>query len=158
VEVFDREESAFDPEKDPIVRVHARLLRTELSRYYEVEHRDAEIQIELPEGSYVPRFRRCGSQVLERLIATTLARRNTLIVLPFTDHSRDAKLKYFCTGITDEIIHALTQLGQVPVLAAPNWPDVGSTLAAKLIVGGVRESAGEIRITVQCIDAASRTY
>src|SRR5262249_31611058 len=144
--------------KDPIVRVHARLLRAQLSRYYEEEHRDAEIQIELPKDSYVPIFRRCGQQVLERLIAATFARRNNLVVLPFTDRSRAANLAYFCTGIADEIIDALTLFGQVRVLAVPNWSQAESTPTAKLIVGSVRESAGEIRTTVQCIEATSRAY
>src|SRR5438128_8438727 len=86
VEVFDREAS-FDPRTDPIVRVQARRLRARLSRYYEEEGRHEEMRIELPKGSYAPVFHRRGSPGLKRTVATALASRNTVTVLPFADRS-----------------------------------------------------------------------
>src|SRR5215467_1948495 len=82
VEVFDREAS-FDPRTDPIVRVQARRLRARLARYYEEEGRGQEICIELPKGSYVPVFHRRAVPPLQRTVATVLASRNTISVLPF---------------------------------------------------------------------------
>lgn len=50
----------FDPQIDPIVRVEATRLRRAINRYYENGGRNDAVQIELPLGSYVPRFRRCA--------------------------------------------------------------------------------------------------
>ena len=81
VEVFDRDER-YDPRLDSIVRVEARRLRSKLAEYYASEGAADPIVIELPKGSYVPRFNdafrggrpdcRCCSAVvssLARLVA-----------------------------------------------------------------------------------------
>ncbi len=61
VEVFGRKPD-YDNNSDPIVRVTATELRKKLAQYYyEDGHRD-EIRIELPPGSYLPRFRRSLEQ------------------------------------------------------------------------------------------------
>jgi hypothetical protein len=46
----------FDQEADPIVRVEAHRLRKRLKQYYEGEGASHAIQINIPSGSYVPRF------------------------------------------------------------------------------------------------------
>ncbi|HTI65436.1 MAG TPA: hypothetical protein VL524_18065 [Gemmatimonadaceae bacterium] len=48
--------TSFDPRTDPIVRAEASRLRVRLERYYVDEGRDDDLIIELPKGSYVPRF------------------------------------------------------------------------------------------------------
>jgi serine/threonine-protein kinase len=48
--------TSFDPRTDPIVRAEASRLRSRLERYYADEGRDDELIIELPKGTYVPRF------------------------------------------------------------------------------------------------------
>ncbi|MFC5755651.1 hypothetical protein [Rhizobium sp. GCM10022189] len=55
VRIFNRTPS-FDPATDPIVRIEAARLRMSLSRFYELHGRSHEIQIDLPSGSYFPRF------------------------------------------------------------------------------------------------------
>ena len=97
VEVFDRETS-FDPRTDPIVRVQARRLRARLTRYYEEEGRHEEIRIELPKGSYAPVFHRHSAPTPKRTVATALASRNTITVLPFADRSPNGDMAYFCEG------------------------------------------------------------
>lgn len=47
---------AFDPRTDPIVRAEASRLRGRLERYYGGVGRDDAVLIELPKGSYAPRF------------------------------------------------------------------------------------------------------
>jgi TolB-like protein/tetratricopeptide (TPR) repeat protein len=54
-EVFGRE-AGYDPRADGIVRVEANKLRTRLAAYYEGPGKDDDIVIEIPKGSYVPRF------------------------------------------------------------------------------------------------------
>ena len=55
VEALDRADN-FDPNDNPLVRVQARRLRAALTRWYETEGADAPVVIDLPVGSYVPRF------------------------------------------------------------------------------------------------------
>jgi len=48
---------AYDTGEDPIVRVKAGEVRRRLAEYYAAEKRAPDLQIELPVGSYIPRFR-----------------------------------------------------------------------------------------------------
>ncbi len=48
--------SDFDPNDNPLVRVHARRLRDALARYYTGPGRDDPLRIELPVGTYAPNF------------------------------------------------------------------------------------------------------
>jgi len=57
VEVFGRRPD-YDNNSDPIVRVTATELRKKLAQYYYEDGHNDEIRIELPPGSYLPRFRR----------------------------------------------------------------------------------------------------
>jgi TolB-like protein/tetratricopeptide (TPR) repeat protein len=54
-EVFGKG-SAFDSRLDPIVRIQAGNVRSRLSKYYETAGLEDSIRIELPKGSYSPRF------------------------------------------------------------------------------------------------------
>ena len=56
VEVFGRGQD-FDPRADTIVRVQARRLRAKLQQFYAAEGHADGIAIDLPTGSYLPRFR-----------------------------------------------------------------------------------------------------
>jgi len=57
VEIFGRKPD-YDNNSDPIVRVTATELRKKLAQYYYEDGHSDEIRIELPPGSYLPRFRR----------------------------------------------------------------------------------------------------
>jgi len=48
--------ASFDPQSDPIVRVHAGRLRTALSEYYAGDGADDPVRITVPTGGYVPAF------------------------------------------------------------------------------------------------------
>jgi len=107
VSVFDKRDS-FDPRFDPIVRVEAGRLRTRLKQYYDTEGRDDPLVIDLPKGSYVPRFEPASSSRLAPL-ATPPAfverrsqsqSRSAIAVLPFSDHSPHRDQEYFCDGMT----------------------------------------------------------
>lgn len=50
-------DAGFDPRIDPIVRAEASRLRSRLARYYADEGRADPVVIELPKGTYLPRFR-----------------------------------------------------------------------------------------------------
>jgi hypothetical protein len=57
-EVLDRSKTSFDASRDSIARVEAYRLRKRLKEYYETEGRGHEVQISLPQGSYVLAFTR----------------------------------------------------------------------------------------------------
>ena len=59
VEAFGRAED-FDPQSDPIVRVEAARLRRAIELYYNGPGADDPIEIVVPRGGYVPRFRYRG--------------------------------------------------------------------------------------------------
>jgi serine/threonine-protein kinase len=159
VQVFGKEE-AFDPRTDPIVRVQARRLRAKLVRYYREEGRADETVIELPKGGYAPVFKQRDTPVLvKRTVAAALVSRNTVAVLPFTDHSVDHDLAYFCRGIREEIVHRLARFASLRILASDEPRITGDkTDAAMIISGSVRRSGERLRMTAQLVDGATGCY
>jgi TolB-like protein/Flp pilus assembly protein TadD len=165
VQVFDKEAS-FDPRNDPIVRVQARRLRTRLAAYYAEEGQNDEILIELPKGGYAVVFKRREAPAARRHVPAALARRNTIAVMPFADHSAGRELDYFCQGIRDEIIHALSKLdtSRVVALDLPQFSAGENTLgdnglhAGVIVTGNVRKSGDDLRVTAQLVDGANGNY
>ncbi|MCW5980168.1 MAG: hypothetical protein KIT09_18945 [Bryobacteraceae bacterium] len=68
VEFFQRD-PAYDPRKDPIVRVEAHRLRRRLREYYQSEGAQDPWQLELPAGAYLPVVRRREDAEFEWRIA-----------------------------------------------------------------------------------------
>ena len=162
VQVFGKEAS-FDPRTDPIVRVQARRLRTRLSRYYRDEGNGDELIVDLPKGGYAPVFRtRDGAPAAKRSLTAALVGRNTVAVLRLADDSPGASLDYFCRGLRDEIVHALTSIKSLRVLAPRRTngddPDDAGEAAALVITGGVRSARERLRVTVHLVDGASGFY
>lgn len=165
VQVFDKDTS-FDPRTDPIVRVQARRLRSRLAKYYSEEGAQDTVLIELPKGGYAPLFKRLENAQPKRSLTRALASRNTLAVLPFADQSAGGDMEYFCKGLAEEILHALTAAETMRVLASPSASDIGTDLretaglldAAMLVCGSVRTHGQAVRITVQIIDGPSGSY
>ena len=77
VEVFGRKPD-YDTNADPIVRVTATELRKKLAQYYYADGQDDEIRIELPPGSYLPRFHRS----VERHSVEPAGETHTFPILP----------------------------------------------------------------------------
>lgn len=160
VEIFDRDES-FDPRVDPIVRVEARRLRAKLKSYYEKEGREDSLRIELPTGGYTPRF--CPRQ---EEAPPAPAAPGTIAVLPFVNLSPEPENEYFSDGLTEELIHALTKLEGLRVVAwnsaakmkgrEEDIPSVGRQLnVGSVLVGSVRRSGGRLRVTVRLIETCT---
>jgi TolB-like protein len=166
VEVFGKDDS-FDPRNDPIVRVQARRLRSQLTRYYREEGQEDDLVIDLPKGGYAPIFRHLKVAHAKRSITPVLVSRNTVLVLPYADHSVAADQEYFCQGITQEIIHSLTGVEAIRLVAwsgscAADHPDIREIAerfnAAMIVSGAVRKADNEVRITTNVIDAQSGCY
>jgi len=164
VHVFAKEES-FDPRTDPIVRVQARRLRARLVRYYREEGQSDEVIVDLPKGGYAPVFRRREGNVgVKPSLSATLVSRNTVAVLQFADHSPGATLGYFCRGLRDEIVHRLTSIKTLRVLASSREVGDGEGIggarfdAGLVIKGSVRAVGDAIRVTTQLVDGTSGYY
>ena len=163
VQVFDKEPS-FDPRADPIVRVQARRLRARLVRYYRDEGHDDPLVIEMPKGGYSPVFRQ-RTQTLEqsRTIAATLMAHNSVAVGHISDLTPGRDFGFFCDGLRQEIIHALTHCDGLRVLA---WqPDEVAVEGAKhtppaaiIVTGSTRKSKDTLRISVHISSGASGSY
>jgi adenylate cyclase len=91
---------------------------------------------------------------------------SAIAVLPFTDMSPDRDQDYFCEGLAEELIDALTYVDGVRVAARSSSfrfrgpgldvREVGRQLGVgALLEGSVRKSGDRLRITVQLIDVAS---
>lgn len=164
VQVF-RKEEGFDPRTDPIVRVQARRLRAKLVRYYREEGRADPLIIDLPKGGYAPLFRSRDTPVLvsRRTVSTVLVSRNTVIIERFSDHSPHRDLEALCSALRDELIHHLTQMPGLRILAshgddARRDLDEQQRSAAVIVGGSVRQAGERLRTTVNLVDAVSNCY
>ena len=160
LEVFDKGAS-FDPRIDPIVRVEARRLRAKLKRYYEAEGKDDSIRVEFPTGSYAPVVR-------ERPPGTPPGER-TIVVLPFENRSANPEDEYFSDGLTDELIHALTNVVGLRVVArasafqlkgkGSDLREIGEKLGVTAVLeGSVRRSGNRLRVTAQLVNVGDGCY
>ncbi len=166
-DAFDRGPD-YDPRTDSIVRVEAQRLRRKLREYYETAGRMDPVRIELHSGSYVPEFARAPSapaatpETLEAVLDP-----NTVAVLPFANLSPEAEQDYFCDGITEDIINALTTVPELKVLGSASMfrlrdtpadvREIGEKLGAGTIVeGSVRRAAGVLRISAKLMNAQTR--
>lgn len=163
VHVFEKEHT-FDPRTDPLVRVQARRLRARLVQYYRDEGQHDELLIDLPKGGYAPAFKpRERSALPARSVAVMLAVQNSVAVLPFSDDSADRTLGYFCNGCREEIIHRLSRVDGIRVVASEvdrgEWRQSPERVApAILVAGSVRTSQGRVRVTTRFVDGAGGRY
>lgn len=173
MEVFDRK-SDYDPRIDPIVRVEARRLRAKLKAYYGSLGRADSIVIGLPKGAYLPFFKMRAASPAPRtsLVATsssTLAPRRSIAVLPFANMMQGADDEYFSDGLTEELIHLLTRIPSLRVVAWSSTSKLRGREAdlagirkqlrvGSVLRGSVRRTLERVRVTVQLIDSASGDY
>ncbi len=156
VEVFDRGPD-YDPRIDPIVRVEARRLRTKLKAYYASAGRDDQLWIEFPKGSYSPVFRlRTFRQAKVKSTADA-----AIAVSPFLNFTNSTSNESFCEGLTEELVHRLTQLPGLRVVLnhrASRGVEIGKSLGRARGVtiwnlrGSIRGAEGDVRIVAQLIE------
>jgi adenylate cyclase len=94
------------------------------------------------------------------------AHTSSVAVLPFSDLSQEKDQAYFCEGIADEIISALSRVKALRVSSRTSSfqfrtqsldvREIGKRLRAGTVLeGSVRKSGSHLRITVQLTDAES---
>jgi TolB-like protein/Tfp pilus assembly protein PilF len=162
-EVFDRA-STYDPRLDPIVRVEARRLRSKLRTYYEKMGEHDQVIVDLPKGGYSPVFQfRCDNPAPAAPQAATIA------VLPFTNLDPESGGDYFSDGLSEELIHALTRIRGLMVVAwnsaaqlRERQEDMGAIRqrldVAHVLRGSVRRTGQRLRVAAQLIETATGRY
>jgi len=94
---------------------------------------------------------------------------NSIAVLPFQDISPQKDQEYFCDGMTEEIINALTHVGSLKVIARTSAfafkdkhkdvREIGKKLDVEtLLEGSVRKDGNRLRITAQLIKVADGSH
>ena len=89
----------------------------------------------------------------------------SIAVLPFANMSADPEQEYFCDGMAEEIINALTQLDNLRVVArtsafqfkgqALDLREVGRKLdVTSVLEGSVRKAGNRLRVTAQLINVS----
>jgi adenylate cyclase len=91
-------------------------------------------------------------------------RERSIAVLPFEDLSAENDQGWFCEGLADEIINALTKVAGLDVLSRKSSHEAGrgdSRAAgqrlgvAHVLEGSVRKSGARMRVTVHLVDVAT---
>jgi TolB-like protein/cytochrome c-type biogenesis protein CcmH/NrfG len=170
VEVFDRR-GDYDPRTDPIVRVEAMRLRSKLKAYYTSIGRPDCVFIELPKGAYVPVFRSrsAGAPTRPQALPSHGTEERSIAVLPFTNLTPETSADYFSDGLTEELIHLLTRIPRLRVVA---WSSMSQLRGreqdlagirqqlrvATVLRGSIRRTEDRVRVTAQLIDAESGAY
>ena len=94
---------------------------------------------------------------------TTIDDPASIAVLPFTDMSRQKDQGYFCEGVSEAILHALTKIESLRVAARMSsfryansdldLQEIGCKLGVNTILeGSVRKSGDQMRITAQLVN------
>ncbi|MEA2604839.1 MAG: eukaryotic-like serine/threonine-protein kinase [Acidobacteriota bacterium] len=90
----------------------------------------------------------------------------TVAVLPFADMSAEHDQAYFCEGLAEELINALTRVDGLQVISRTSAfrfqksdldiRDIGRQLNADSVLeGSVRKAGSRVRVTAQLIDVAN---
>ncbi len=100
------------------------------------------------------------------LVSVPSAPRNSIAVLPFSGQSGNPEDEYLGDGISEELMHALTRLGGLRVIARTSafafrksgfdLTEIGRRLnVSRIVEGSVRRAGNRIRVTATLVDASS---
>lgn len=89
----------------------------------------------------------------------------SIAVLPFVNMSADAENEFFCDGLAEELLNALTKINDLKVAARTStfsfkgrnvsMSEIGQTLGVRTVLeGSVRKAGSRVRITAQLINAS----
>jgi len=124
-----------------------------------------EFEAELERSSAPSIKKEAQTQVIHAPTTAQNTMRNSIAVLPFSNLSADPDNDYFCDGLAEELLGALTKIDDLRVAARSsafsfkgrniNVSEIGRTLSVKTVLeGSVRKSGERVRISVQLVNAA----
>jgi TolB-like protein/Tfp pilus assembly protein PilF len=90
----------------------------------------------------------------------------SIAVMPFVNMSADPEQEYFCDGLSEDLINALTQIADLRVIARTSafsfkgknvkMQEIGKELnVATVLEGSVRKAGNRLRITAQLVETAA---
>ncbi|MGZ5134009.1 MAG: adenylate/guanylate cyclase domain-containing protein, partial [Flavitalea sp.] len=102
-------------------------------------------------------------------LPTKISSGTSIAVLPFVNMSNDPEQEYFCDGISEEIINALSQLDNLRVIARTSVfsfkgknldvREIGKTLDVNaLLEGSVRKAGNRLRITTKLVRVSDGSH
>ena len=112
-----------------------------------------------------PNLEEPKTQILKASTTAETVSQNSIAVLPFTNISADEDNEYFCDGLAEELLNALSKIDDLKVAARTsafsfkgknaNVSEIGEKLSVKNVLeGSVRRSGNKLRISVQLVNAA----
>ena len=125
---------------------------------------ELEIQSRLGRNS-APNLEEPKTQILKAQTTAESETQNSIAVMPFTNMSADEDNEYFCDGLAEELLNALSKIDELKVAARTsafsfkgknaNVSEIGEKLSVKNVLeGSVRKSGNRLRISVQLVNAA----
>jgi TolB-like protein/Tfp pilus assembly protein PilF len=148
----------FDGRFDASVRVRASRLRKSLEEYYATEGRFDRVRIELPAGSYIPRFIRSAPTELAAIVEGEKLDL-TIVVLQFAV-SGDVRADLVASTISELIAHRLAAFPGLrvvgPATARSQSPRlIGRELGGRFVLqGSVGFREGLVRLSARLTDAS----
>jgi adenylate cyclase len=166
----------FDPVSNPAVRILARRLRRALDLYFSTQGSDDPIRIDIPKGGYVPVFSdnhlmpkesgsyECPTPAVE--VPTLDVSRPTIAIMAFEVLNANGAFDHVATGLTEEIIIALTQFPEFLVVGPLNRSiilqrqldtnGIGQQYGVRFLLDGtLRIHKDMLRLTVRLADTLS---
>jgi TolB-like protein len=120
---------------------------------------------------YIGLVRRCGYRLIPTVERHCVKPRapQRLAVLPFETLSQEPQDRYFATGMHEEILSRLAQMGELEVTARTSVrryadtcqpiPEIASELGVGAVMeGSIRYAGKRVRITAQLIDGGTGTH
>ncbi|MFW2368452.1 MAG: hypothetical protein ACN4GW_18705 [Desulforhopalus sp.] len=170
----------FDPQKNPTVRKYAQRLRRALLDYYSSEGAHDPIRIDIPKGSYSPvvSLNDASTQVRDQSSGTVSSgsprmehqTKNldcpSVAILPLDYLEDNREFLFFASGITEEIIIALTRFQSFTVIGPLNREiisekrlgprAIGQQYKVRFLLDGtLRKREDSLHITAKLIDTLS---
>jgi TolB-like protein/Tfp pilus assembly protein PilF len=110
-------------------------------------------------------LKKTGKEKLKEEKISETKWKNSIAVLPFTDSSAEKDQEYFCDGLAEELINALSKINELRVVARTSAfafkgklediREIGKKLSVGTVLeGSVRKSGNRLRIMAQLINVA----
>ena len=155
----------FDPQTNPLVRIHAAKLRRALERYYFTEGAQDPVRIDLPKGHYAVRFSPRAASPAQSTVEPPMTR-PSIAVLPLVNCSSAEGMDDLAGGLTEELVVGLSRFQDLTVITYPSIlrhpqrphdqkPLHQDLNAGFLLSGSIRQARKTIRVSLELSEAAS---
>ncbi|KAB7743992.1 hypothetical protein GA707_11030 [Nostocoides sp. F2B08] len=153
----------FDPRTNPTARVQAIRLRAAMARYYAGQGSEEPLVIELPKGSYVPRF---FYSERPRAVGRAEPLRPGVAVAQFADLRAEGHRDQASVALSDSLVRSLSAFPDLRIIgpvvaergvAAPvDAPAIAREFDVEYVLAGsVRSTVDTLRLTIRVYDGAS---